>query len=55
MQPTAVFLSGGFHGQRSLPGYSSRGGEESDTTERLSTAQHLEILIKESCRTIFMA
>ena len=26
--------------QRSLAGYSLRGGEESDTTERLSTAQH---------------
>lgn len=38
MQPTAVFLPGGFHGQRSLPGCSPQGGEESDTTERLSTA-----------------
>ena len=28
------------HEQRSLAGYSLRGGEESDTTERLSTAQH---------------
>ena len=29
------------HEQRSLAGYSLRGGEESDTTERLSTAQHI--------------
>ena len=28
------------HGQRSLPGYSPWGGRESDTTERLGTAQH---------------
>ena len=29
------------HGQRSLVGYSPRGRKESDTTERLSTAQHI--------------
>ena len=29
------------HGQRSLAGYSPRGHKESDTTERLSTAQHV--------------
>ena len=28
------------HGQKSLEGYSSWGRKESDTTERLSTAQH---------------
>ena len=32
-QPTAVFLPGKFHGQRSLVGYSPQGHEESDTTE----------------------
>ena len=31
--PTPVFLSGGFHGQRSLAGYSPWGLKESDTTE----------------------
>ena len=31
-----VFLSGDFHGQRSLAGYSPWGLKESDTTERLS-------------------
>ena len=31
-----VFLSGEFHGQRRLVGYSPWGGKESDTTERLS-------------------
>ena len=34
-QPTPVFLPGESHGQRSLAGYSPRGCEESDTTERL--------------------
>ena len=32
-QPTAVFLPGESHGQRSLAGYSSWGRKESDTTE----------------------
>ena len=31
------------HGQRSLVGYSPWGLQESDTTERLSTAQHVVI------------
>ena len=35
-QPTAVFLPGESHGQRSLVGYSPRGHKESDTTEWLS-------------------
>ena len=32
-QPTPVFLPGESHAQRSLAGYSSKGGTESDTTE----------------------
>ena len=32
-QPTPVFLSGEFHGQRSLVGYSPEDHKESDTTE----------------------
>ena len=36
-QPTPVFLSGKFHGQRSLEGYSPWCCKESDTTEWLST------------------
>ena len=32
-QPTAVFLPGKFHGQRSLTGYSPWGHRESDMTE----------------------
>ena len=36
-QPTAVFLPGEFHGQRSLAGYSSWSCKESDTSEWLST------------------
>ena len=35
-QPTAVFLPGEFHGQRSLAGYSSWGGKELDTTKQLT-------------------
>ena len=31
-QPTPVFVPGKSHGQRSLAGYSPRGGKESDTT-----------------------
>ena len=38
-QPTPVFSPGESHGQRSLAGYRPRGCEESDTTERLGTAQ----------------
>ena len=34
-QLTPVFLSGEFHGQRSLKGYSPQGHKESDTTEKL--------------------
>ena len=34
--PTTVFLSGEFHGQRSLVGYSPWGHRESDMTERLT-------------------
>ena len=32
---------GNTHGQRSLVGYSPWGHKESDTTERLNTAQHI--------------
>ena len=34
-QPTPALLPGESHGQRSLVGYSPRGGKESDTTQRL--------------------
>ena len=34
--PTAVFLPGESHGQRSLVGYNPWGCKESDTTERLT-------------------
>jgi len=40
-QPTPVFLPGESHGQRSLVSYSPWSLKESDTTDRLSTAQHL--------------
>ena len=35
-QPTAVFLPGESHGQRSLEGYGTWGHKELDTTEKLS-------------------
>ena len=44
-QCTPVFLSGEFHGQRSLAGYSPWVTKESDMTECLST--HREILGRE--------
>ncbi|KAB0341593.1 hypothetical protein FD754_018519, partial [Muntiacus muntjak] len=34
-QPTPIFLPGESHGRRSLVGYSPRGHQESDMTERL--------------------
>ena len=40
-QPTPVFLPVKCHGQRSLAGYSPWGHKESDTTERLSTDEHM--------------
>ena len=39
-QPTPVFLLENPHGQRSLVGYSPWGLKESNTNEKLSTAQH---------------
>ena len=33
----SIFLSGKFHGQKSLMGYSPRGGKELDTTEHTCT------------------
>ena len=45
-QPSLVFLPGESHGQRSLAGYSPWGCEESDTTERLSTAQLVAQMVK---------
>jgi len=36
-QPTLVFLTGKFHRQRSLAGYSPWGYKESDTAERACT------------------
>ena len=38
-QPTAVFLPGEFHGQRSLEGYSPWGRKELDTIDQLNTVQ----------------
>ena len=49
-QPTPVSLPGESHGQRSLAGYSPWGTKESDTTERLSTAQRAGRLMFSSLR-----
>ena len=38
--PISIFLSGEFHGQRSLAVYSPCGPKESDTTKQLSTYTH---------------
>ena len=45
--PTPVFTPGKSHGQRSLVGYSPRGGNESDTTEHT----HICSIIFETSRT----
>ena len=42
-KPTPVFLTGEFHGQRSLEGYSPWGCKESDTTERLNSNNNREL------------
>ena len=39
-QPTPIFLSGEFHGQRRLVGYSPWGRKESDMTEYLTWTQY---------------
>ena len=44
-QPTPVFLSGIFHGQRSLVGYSQWGCRQLDMTERLSTINHISMTL----------
>ena len=57
-QPTLVFLSGRFHGQRSLAGYSPWGHTESDTTEQLTHHTHTHRIIKNKttkiCKIISM-
>ena len=48
MAPTPVFLPEELCGQRSLAGYSPWGHKESDVTEQLSIAQHMQ---STSCET----
>ena len=54
-QPTPEFLSGRFHGQRSLAGYSPWGCQELDTTEWLSTHIHLHITTSNNTRSLFFS
>ena len=42
--PTPVFLSGEFHGQKSLAGYSPWGHKESDIPEQLTLSLSLKVL-----------
>ena len=49
-QPTAVFLPGVSHGQRSLASYSQWDHKESDMTERLTHSLYLGNLSSESFR-----
>ena len=53
-QSNLVFLPGKSHGQRSLVGYSAVGCKELDTTERLSTAQHIYIHTHTYIRNAFL-
>ena len=48
--PTPVFLPGGFHGERSLVGYSPWGCKESDVTEQPSVTWHDVESFSESIR-----
>ena len=50
-QPTPVFLSGEFHGQRSLAGYSLWRHKESDMTEHPWMVLH-SVLVAQSCLTL---
>ena len=43
--PTAAFLLGESHGQRSLADFSPWGHKESDVTEQLSTAHKMTVVI----------
>ena len=45
MATHSSILAGEFHGQKSLAGYSSGGGKELDTTERLTTTHKNQNLI----------
>ena len=45
-QLTPVFLPGESRGERNLMGYSPWGCKELDTTERLSTAQHVLTILR---------
>ena len=44
-KPTPVFLTGKFHRQRSMVGYSPWGCKESDMTEHTPTDTHTHILL----------
>ena len=46
-QPTPLFFSGKFHGQRRLAGYRSWSHKESDRTEYASTLGAIDTLIKQ--------
>ena len=50
-QPTPVFLPEGFHGQRSLEGYSPWVCKEPDTTEQLSLTLTQSIMLSEVNQT----
>ena len=45
-QPTPIFLSGEFHGQRSLAGSSPWGCKELDRTEQLTLSVSIETLVE---------
>ena len=49
-QPTAAFLPGEFHGQRSLAGYSPRGHKELDMTE--ATEHSMQHAITETLKDV---
>ena len=54
-QPAPVFLSGKFHGQRSLAGYSPWGCNESDMTEHSHTVYSILLQQSEETNTGFIS
>ena len=46
-QPNPLLLTGKYHGQRSLAGYSQWGGKESDTVERLNNSSPVRNNVEE--------
>ena len=54
-QPISVSLPGEYHGQRRMESYSSRGRQESDVTEQLSTHTRNDTTAAWSCHSTLLS